>query len=168
MTLYRKNMRWAKSYLLYQMCNIMKIVIYMIILVFLISCQAGDHHDYSAKQNERNPDIENENKASRTQEYIFPNGTYCATVEYHHPNTESSNCYTLEVTITHDKLVKIHWPDGERLDESHFTAEDISSGTCSFTSDKGYNYNITIIGKSCRFTESYDHPTVAEQSEIIK
>jgi len=127
----------------------------MIILVFFISCQAGDPDAHSAKQNEHKHDSAHENKGSKSKDYTFPNGTYCATVEYHHPNTASSNCYTLDVAIEHDKLVKIHWPDGERLDESHFTAEDISSGTCSFTSDKGYEYSITIIGKSCSFTESY-------------
>jgi hypothetical protein len=49
-----------------------------------------------------------------------------------------------------DIYCPIHWPNGGRLDESHFISEDIYSGSCSFTSDKGYEYNVTILGKNCQ------------------
>ena len=86
--------------------------------------------------------------------YEYKDGMYCATVEYYNPNTGTNSSYTLNIEIENDNLVTIHWPNGGWLDESHFISEDISSGSCSFTSDKGNEYNVTILGQNCQFTDS--------------
>ncbi len=72
------------------------------------------------------------------------NGTYCAEVEYYNPNTGTRSTYELDVEVEDDYLVQINWPNGGWLDETHFSSEDISSGECSFTSDKGYQYTVTL------------------------
>lgn len=107
---------------------------------------------------------EEENNDSHLNEY--DNGTYCASVEYYNSNTDTNNSYTLNVEIENDELVMIYWPNGGWLDESHFTAEDISAGNCSFTSDKGYQYTITILGQSCSFTDSYIEEDDSEQKSL--
>ena len=98
--------------------------------------------------------------------YEYKDGIYCATVEYYNPNTGTSSTYTLNIEVESDNLVTIHWPNGGWLDESHFISEEISSGTCSFTSDKGYEYNVAILGKNCQFTDSSISEDFNEEQEI--
>ena len=47
----------------------------------------------------------------------------------------------------------IHWPNGGWLDHTHFCcAEFDDNGFTSFTSDKGYNYDVTLTGQGgCDF-----------------
>ena len=71
-------------------------------------------------------------------------GTYCAEVEYYNPNTGTRTTYDLDVEVENGELVQIDWPNGGWLDETHFSSEDISSGECSFTSDRGYQYTVTL------------------------
>lgn len=54
----------------------------------------------------------------------------------------------------HDTLAQRGW-----LDERHFNAENISGGSCSFTSDKGYDYEVTIIGQGWLFLKCYHNGT---------
>lgn len=75
------------------------------------------------------------------------NGTYCAEVEYYNPNTGTRSTYELDVEVEDGYLVQIDWPNGGWLDETHFSSEDISSGECSFTSDRGYHYTVTLGDK---------------------
>lgn len=98
--------------------------------------------------------------------YEYKDGIYCASVEYYNPNTGTSNTYTLNIEVENDNLVTIHWPNGGWLDESHFISEDISSGACSFTSDKGYEYIVTILGKNCQFTDSSISEDFNEEQEM--
>ena len=81
-------------------------------------------------------------------------GKYCADVEYYNPNTGTSSTYTLNVEVEDNTLVTIYWPSGGWLDESHFEPQDISDGNCSFTSDVGYDYEVTITGEPCTFDEN--------------
>jgi hypothetical protein len=39
----------------------------------------------------------------------------------------------------------IHFPNGGWLDDSHFDPPDISEGSASFTSDRGYEYDVQIL-----------------------
>lgn len=106
--------------------------------------------------------------------YEYKDGMYCASVEYYNPNTGTSGSYTLNIEVENDNLVTIHWPNGGWLDESHFISEDISNGSCSFTSDKGNEYNITILGQNCQFTDrsisedfsGEDEMDIEEEAEI--
>ena len=74
----------------------------------------------------------------------YPDGTYCAEVEYYNPNTGTRNTYNLDVEVEDGDLSLIHWSNGGWLDESHFTPQNISSGTVHFTSDRGYRYTVSL------------------------
>jgi hypothetical protein len=52
--------------------------------------------------------------------------------------------------VESNELTTIYWGNGGWLDEDHFSSEELDSdGSCSFTSDKGYEYTVTIIGTDC-------------------
>ncbi|WP_188619294.1 hypothetical protein [Flavobacterium suaedae] len=74
----------------------------------------------------------------------YPDGTYCAEVEYYNPNTGTRNTYTLNVDVEDGDLTVIHWPNGGWLDETHFSPENISYGEISFISDRGCEYVVTL------------------------
>ncbi|SKC08027.1 hypothetical protein SAMN05660841_04085 [Sphingobacterium nematocida] len=84
----------------------------------------------------------------------YEDGTYCAEVEYYNPSTGTRNTYSLDVEVENGELTVIRWPNGGWLDESHFSPEDISSGECEFTSDKGYHYTVTLGDSGgCTYTD---------------
>ena len=86
----------------------------------------------------------------------YEDGTYCAEVEYYNPSTGTRNTYDLDVEVEAGELTVIHWPNSGWLDDSHFYPEDITSGECEFTSDKGYRYTVTLgeLG-GCGYTDEY-------------
>ncbi|WP_346068445.1 hypothetical protein [Sphingobacterium siyangense] len=146
----------------------------LIICIYLfISCKLDVNKRYYVNSNEDNTNSFYEKSDHQILEdekdndgYEYKDGMYCASVEYYNPNTATSSTYTLNIEVESDNLVIIHWPNGGWLDESHFISEDISSGTCSFTSDKGYEYNVTILGKNCQFTDSSISEDFNEEQEI--
>ena len=84
----------------------------------------------------------------------YDDGTYCADVDYYNPKTGTSRKYTLNVEVENNEVTKIIWGNGGWLDESHFSPEELDShGYCSFTSDKGYEYEIQINGNECSSTD---------------
>lgn len=96
----------------------------------------------------------------------YEDGTYCADVTYYNPNTGTRNTYTLEVEVESNELVKIYWNNGGWLDEDHFYAQELDeNGTCSFTSDKGYEYEIEITGKDCGYTDVSSFQSDVEEDE---
>ncbi len=99
----------------------------------------------------------------------YEDGTYCAEVEYYNPNTGTNNTYTLEVEVYNNELTQINWGNGGWMDEDHFTSEELDSdGTCSFTSDKGYEYTVQITGQDCGYTdESTFESDVQEDEEAV-
>ncbi|MFC7526968.1 hypothetical protein ACFQRK_23630 [Parapedobacter sp. GCM10030251] len=101
------------------------------------------------------------------EEYEYEDGVYCATVDYYNPNTGNSNSYVLNVEIESDELITIYWPNGGWLDESHFSSENISIGSCTFTSDKGYEYTVTIIGEQCQYTDTNILPESEEDESHL-
>lgn len=89
-----------------------------------------------------------------SEDYGYQDGTYCAEIEYYYSKTGTRSTYTLEVEIEDNELTKIYWPNGGWLDEDHFYPESLDeSGFCSFTSDKGYEYEIQITGQDCGYTD---------------
>lgn len=79
----------------------------------------------------------------------YPDDTYCAEVEYYNPNTGTHSSYTLTVEVESNEITQINFPNGGWLDNDHFSSVELEEdGTASFTSDKGYDYEITIIGSS--------------------
>ncbi|CEN39344.1 conserved exported hypothetical protein [Capnocytophaga canimorsus] len=93
-------------------------------------------------------------------------GTYCAEIEYYNPKTGTRSTYTLDVEVEDGELVKIYWSNGGWLDETHFVSQDITDGYCSFTSDKGYEYEVTLTekGGGCG-DDSYDLSREIEEDE---
>ena len=81
----------------------------------------------------------------------YPDGTYCAEVEYYNSSTGTRRSYDLDVEVENGDLVQIDWPNGGWLDSTHFSPENISTGEVSFRSDKGYNYTVTLgsFGGGC-------------------
>lgn len=101
-----------------------------------------------------------------TEEYGFEDGTYCAQVEYYNPNTGTRSEYTLNVDVESNELVVIHWTNGGWLDEDHFDPTEFdSNGYCEFTSDKGYEYTVSINGPECPFTDESSLQDKIEEDE---
>ena len=100
---------------------------------------------------------ENDTELTTTDEdgnEVYPDGTYCADVDYYNPDTGTNSTYSLNVEVENNEVTVIHWPNGGWLDDSHFTPEELdSTGSCSFTSDKGYEYTIQITGPECSYTD---------------
>jgi len=87
-------------------------------------------------------------------QYEFVQGVYCADVTYYNPKTGTQNTYSLNVEVENHEITVIHWPNGGWLDDSHFSPQELDpSGSCSFTSDHGYQYDIQIRGPECSFTD---------------
>jgi len=101
----------------------------------------------------------------------FEDGTYCADVEYYNSNTGTNSTYSLEVEIYSNQVIQINWGNGGWLDEDHFTAEELDSdGSCSFTSDQGYDYNVSITGRECSSTDvsSFESDRQDEQEDLVE
>lgn len=101
----------------------------------------------------------------------YPDGTYCAEVEYYNPNTGTRSTYELDVEVENGDLTQIDWPNGGWLDETHFSPENISGGEVSFTSDRGYRYTITLgdYGGGCysggRMLQNVVNNDIAEEEQ---
>ena len=121
------------------MKKLYQIVFILLSLTTLTSC--GDSSDY-------------EEDDYYSEEDGYEDGTFCADVTYYNPNTGTKNTYTLEVEVESNELTTIYWSNGGWLDEDHFSSESLDeNGYCSFTSDKGYEYEIQITGKDCGYTD---------------
>lgn len=89
-----------------------------------------------------------------SEEDGYEDGTYCAEVSYYNSSTGTNNTYILEVEVESNELTTIYWSNSGLLDEDHFYPESLDeSGYCSFTSDKGYEYEIQIIGQNCEYND---------------
>lgn len=125
------------------------VVILILTISIIFSCKKSSEKDVETETTE----VENFYNDEESQE-AYPDGTYCAEVEYYNPNTGTRNTYTLNVEVENNELTIIHWPNGGWLDEDHFYPEELdSTGFCSFTSDKNYEYEIQITGSECSFTD---------------
>lgn len=102
-----------------------------------------------------NDNIDNASGDSfETEAKKYPDGDYCAEVTYYNPNTGTRNTYTLNVEVEGNELTQINWPNGGWLDDSHFSPEELDeNGSCSFVSDRGYEYDVQITGPPCSFTD---------------
>jgi hypothetical protein len=93
-------------------------------------------------------------------ELSHPDGTFSAEVDYYNPNTGTSSTYTLDVEVENNEVTEIYWPNGGSLDDSHFTPQELdSNGTCSFTSDAGYDYEVTITDSDYFNSSDDDYET---------
>lgn len=134
------------------------LIIFSIIVFSLLFVECKKSNNYNSQ----------EYTLGNFEENGYPDGTYCAEIDYYYSETGTSSTYTLLVEIENNELIEIHWPNGGWLDDSHFTPPDISSGEASFTSDRGVDYKIKIIGNNgnCN-TSSYaeDEDDLIQQKE---
>lgn len=101
------------------------------------------------------------------EEVDYPDGRYCARVEYYYSETGTSSTYTLAITIEDGEVDRIHWPNGGWLDNSHFSSADISDGTAQFHSFEGVDYRVTVIGQDgeCSLsTSAVDEDQLVEEA----
>lgn len=132
----------------------MKFIIYTLILLFALQSCGDSSESYDEEYG--------------TEESVsgYEDGTYCAEVEYYNPNTGTNNTYTLEVEVYNNEVTQINWGNGGWMDEDHFSSEELDSdGTCTFTSDKGYDYTITILGTDCGGTDESSFQNDVEEDE---
>jgi hypothetical protein len=124
-----------------------KIIHLFIICLSIYSC--------SGNSNEYEDEFSDEYLIEGQSADGFEDGTYCADVTYYNPNTGTENTYTLEVEVYNNEVTQINWNNGGWLDEDHFSAPVLDeNGSCSFTSDKGYDYTVEITGKNCSNADS--------------
>lgn len=96
----------------------------------------------------------------------FEDGTYCANVTYHNPNTGTTSEYTLDVEVSNNQVIRINWSNGGWMDEDHFSPETLSdTGHCSFESDKGYEYTVQITGSGCGSSDASQIRNDIEEDE---
>lgn len=120
----------------------------LIVLVAVMSLYACKKAESSYDQEEITSSVDDESTDA------YPDGTYCADIEYYNPDTGTRSTYTLNVEVENNEVIVIQWSNGGWLDSSHFTPEALdSNGSCSFTSDKGYEYDIQITGSECNYTD---------------
>lgn len=127
-----KNIR-AHTSILTTMKKIGIIIPFLCLLTFLAGCGGKSNSNNEAEY--------------YSGEHGYEDGTYCAEIEYYYFETGTNSTYTLGVEIENNELTLIHWPNGGWLDASHFSPPDISGGEASFTSDRGVDYTVRIIGK---------------------
>lgn len=120
---------------------ILKCIYTILFALLLYSCSG------KTDKNSYEEDYESARRLDDDDKAEYSDGEWCADVEYYNPNTGTRNAYTLDVEVEGGELIRIDWPNGGWLDESHFVAEDISSGECSFTSDRGYEYTVMLNEK---------------------
>lgn len=106
----------------------------------------NDEDNNSSNDEEDENIVGNEDEQEEEKEK-FPDDTYCAEVEYYNPKTGTRSSYTLTIEVESNEVVEINFPNGGWLDNDHFNGADLEEdGTTNFTSDRGYEYEITIIG----------------------
>lgn len=122
---------------------------YLLIVVYIVlSCnqqsKSSDNPQSFYSTSTDQDGISWDTNESYVPEDEITDGTYCAEVEYYNPNTGTRSTYELDVEVEDGYLIQINWPNGGWLDETHFTSEDITSGECGFTSDRGYRYTVVL------------------------
>jgi hypothetical protein len=120
-----------------------KLLILLLFVISLSSCKKSNAANYNY-----------DNSVDSTIEDNYPDGTYCANIDYYNPDTGTRNTYTLNVEVESHEVTVIQWSNGGWLDSSHFSPEELdSSGSCSFTTFDGKQYDVQITGPECSYTD---------------
>lgn len=120
-----------------------KTLIPLILSIFLLSCGQGGAPENNSANESKQEAIGSDSGRQSERETL--SGRKCANIQYHNPKTGNSSAYTLFVEIENNRLVNIHFPDGN-MDIDHFAAPEMNEdGTCTFTNDKGYQYTVQIL-----------------------
>lgn len=119
--------------------------------IFLLSCKHAGNNPEDEVVDEYGDEY-----SAIAEAVPYPDGTYCAEIDYYNPDTGTRSTYTLNVEVEDNELTVIQWPNGGWLDSTHFSPEELSSeGDCSFSSYDGNQYDIQITGSECSYTDNY-------------
>jgi len=133
-----------------------KILILLAAIIGLHSCKKSSNES------------ENTDEESSFISDSYPDGTYCADIDYYNPDTGTRSTYTLNVEVESHEVTVIQWSNGGWLDSTHFNPEELdSSGYCSFTTFDGNQYNIQITGSECTSTDTVNDEESDDSSDII-
>ncbi len=131
---------------------------YLLLFLIFIGFSSCDSSEKSFARDEFSIEGQSEDE--------FEDGTYCANVTYHNPNTGTTSEYTLDVEVSNNQVIRINWSNGGWMDEDHFSPETLSdTGHCSFESDKGYEYTIQITGSGCGSSDASQIRNDIEEDE---
>lgn len=138
--------------------RVLKLLLSVLLILSFLSCKKSTYgdDDSSSKRSFRDVEIvsEEEDPEDVSQEK-YPDNTYCADIEYYNPDTGARNTYSLNVEVENNEVIVIHWPNGGWLDSTHFSPEELDdSGSCSFSSYDGKQYDIQITGSECSYTDN--------------
>jgi hypothetical protein len=98
------------------------------------------------------------------EEEEYQDGEYCAEVNYYNPDTGKNATYTLPVAVENGELVKLQWSNGGWLDNSHFTAPNITDGTASFEDDRGRQFEVKLLEQgTCDDSNSSSNEDLEEE-----
>jgi ribosomal protein L37E len=124
----------------------LKLLLLLFAVISFTSCKKDSSNSGTTEESSSYSDDE------ATDEY--PDGTYCADIDYYNPDTGTRSTYTLNVEVEDHEVTVIHWTNGGWLDSSHFSPEELDSdGSCSFTTYDGKQYDIQITGSECSSTD---------------
>jgi hypothetical protein len=121
----------------------------LLLLVTIITLQSCKKSNSGSENSDEFTTYEEE-----ASEEAYPDGTYCADIDYYNPDTGTRSTYTLNVEVESNEVTVIQWSNGGWLDSTHFSPEELdSSGSCSFTTYDGNQYDIQITGSECSSTD---------------
>ena len=136
----------------------LRLLLFLFAVLSITSCKKStDNSEYTEEVSTTTDEDGNE---------VYPDGTYCADIDYYNPDTGTRSTYSLNVEVESNEVTVILWPNGGWLDDSHFSPEALdSNGSCSFTSDKGYEYDVQITGPECSYTEETAAQSDSEEDQ---
>jgi len=125
-----------------------RFIIKIFFSLLLFGCQSNTRRNSDDKFSKPITNSSKEKNVTNDED-SYLDDTYCAELEYHNPNTGTKSSYILTVKVESNEIVEIHWPNGGKLDENHFSGANLDEeGHASFTNDKGYEYDVQIVGLS--------------------
>jgi hypothetical protein len=128
------------------------LLIYISFLVLSCTNNNSKHSNENIDGNKSSESKESSVSNNEGSSEKYPDGEYCADVQYRNPNKGTHSKYTLSVEIENNEVTQINFPNGGHMDQDHFNGANLDeAGKTSFTNDKGYNYEIQIIalGDDC-------------------
>src|SRR5262245_9218726 len=115
---------------------ILRLGLFVMIAILFWTC---DHHEGNS-----NTVSENDSHYVRENDQTgcgIEDGDHDASVDYNNPDTDYNAHYTLAVEVQNCQVVKIKFPNGGWLDESHISPEDLDNeGNASIEDDRGRTY----------------------------
>lgn len=150
----------------------MRTSFHILLCIYFLLFSCGNKRNNNSKVSSLKFNLLQSEDATEVSKEKYPNGIYCSQVKYHNPHTETNSTYTLTVVVFSNEVTRINFPSGGWMDEDHFSGAVLDeSGYTTFTSDKGYKYQIQITGnepdcftdsvlraKQCRGTTAVRNP----------